>query len=77
MKNFSKFHLNVNENDIYGPRTLAMCTYLEAISSIMSQFEVKLIQLDKDHAEIKKIKENVAEVEELMAQGNILIAIVK
>lgn len=43
----------------------------------MSQFEVKLIQLDKDHAEIKKIKENVAKVEELMAQGNILLVMMK
>lgn len=48
-----------------------MYEYFGNLSKVISEFETKLSQLDKDHMEINKIKENVEQVQELMAKGNI------
>lgn len=60
----------MNADNIDNEQFLSLCKYFEALSSTMTSFKIMLNGFDKSHTEIKKMRNDIERLEELMKLGN-------
>lgn len=74
MINFTQQYLNLNRSNIEEVHVQNLCLYFEKLNTHLCQFLSTLDQLEKNHAEIKEVKEKTKELKLLITNGNFFLA---
>lgn len=70
MVNFTQQYLNLNRSNIEEVHVQYLCLYFEKLNTHLCQFLSTLDQLEKNHAEVKEVKEKTMQLKLLITNGN-------